>query len=90
MESCSDSMYCSSPEMTTACTPKSTFLWGPTQFPDITLPSGCVDEEMAGRLTFFSFLLMALNDLCVFCQNQDLDEDEPPNTQTSVLAVNPG
>lgn len=34
MESCSDSMYCSSPEMTTACTSKSSFLWGATQFPD--------------------------------------------------------
>ncbi|KAF4788820.1 hypothetical protein TURU_156204 [Turdus rufiventris] len=69
--------------MTTACTPKSAFLWDATQFPDITLPGDCVDEEMASRVTFLWFLLMALNDLCVFCQNQDLGEDEPSNTQTS-------
>lgn len=83
MESCSDSMYFFSPKMTTACTPKSAFLWDATQFPDITLPGDCVDEEMASRVTFLWFLLMALNDLCVFCQNQDLGEDEPSNTQTS-------
>lgn len=69
---------------------KSVFLWGATQFPDITLSGDCVYEEMAGRLTFFWFMLMALNDLCAFCQNQDLDEDEPSNAQTSVLPVNHG
>lgn len=90
MESCSDSMYCFSPKMTTACTPKSAFLWGATQFPDITLPGDCVDDEIAVRLTFFWFLLTALNDLCVFCQNQHLGEDEPSNTQSSVLAMNHG
>lgn len=70
MESCSDSMYCFSPKMTTACMPKSAFLWGATQFPDIALPGDCVHEEMAGRFTFFWFLLVELNDLCVFCQNK--------------------
>lgn len=55
MESCSDSMYCLPPKMTTACSPKCAFLCGATQFLDITLLSDCIDEEMAARLTFFQF-----------------------------------